>query len=74
MYVSRDAVDHGTGATAGRHNRRMFTTGTLHLVAPDDPDTWLPLVSDTTSHVPGLSVAGALLDTRLAAQRLLATL
>ena len=74
VYVSRDAVDHGTGATAGRHNRRMFTTGTLHLVAPDDPDTWLPLVSDTTSHVPGLSVAGALLDTRLAAQRLLATL
>ena len=41
-YVSRDVVDHGTGASAGRHNRRLFTTGTLHLVAPDDPDTWLP--------------------------------
>ncbi len=73
VYVSRDVVDHGTGRAAGRHNRRLLTTGTLHLVRPDD-HTWLPLTTDTTSHVPGLSVAGVLLDTRLATQRVLATL
>ncbi len=58
------------------HNRRLLTTGTLYVVPPgtsrpDDQDSWVPLVTDTTSYVPGLSVASALLDTRLAAQRLL---
>jgi len=78
VYVSRDVVDHGTGPMAGRHNRRLLTTGTLHLVLPgpvprgkDERDVWVPLTSDTTSQVPGLSVAGVLLDTRLASRRLL---
>jgi secreted PhoX family phosphatase len=75
-YVSRDTVDHGVGPLAGRANRRLLTTGTLFLVPPgstrpDDPAGWLPLTTDTTSYVPGMSVASVLLDTRLAAHRLL---
>lgn len=74
VYVSQWPVDHGP--LAGVHNRRLLTTGTLYVVPPgaprpDDPDAWVPLVTDSTSYVPGLSVASALLDTRLAAQRLL---
>ncbi|MGI8646566.1 MAG: PhoX family protein [Nocardioides sp.] len=80
VYVSRDVVDHGTRATASRHNRKLLTTGTLHLVLPDplprgseEHESWVPLTTDTTSHVPGLSVAGVLLDTRLATRRFLAS-
>ena len=75
-FVSRDTVDHGIGPLAGRNNRRLLTTGTLFLVPPgttrpDDPATWLALTSDTTSYVAGMTVASVLLDTRLAAHRLL---
>jgi uncharacterized protein len=75
VYVSHGVVDHGTGPVAGRHNRRLLTTGTLHLVLPgrraDDPTAWVPLTTESTSYVDGLSVAGVLLDTRLATERLL---
>jgi secreted PhoX family phosphatase len=78
VFVSRDLVDLGIGPLAGRHNRRLLTTGTLHVVPPgpvrpdiDERATWVPLVSDTTSHVPGMSVVNVLLDTRLATSRLL---
>lgn len=78
VYVSHGTVDHGTGRLAGRHNRRLLITGTLHLVLPwrrvDDPTGWVPLTTQSTSQVEGLSVAGVLMDTRLAARRLLASL
>ena len=56
VYVSQWPVDHGP--LAGVHNRRLLTTGTLYVVPPgasrpDDPDAWVPLVTDTTSYVPG---------------------
>ena len=75
-FVSRGTVDHGVGPLAGRANRRLLTTGTLFLVPPgttrpDDPAGWLALTSDTTSYVAGMTVASVLLDTRLAAHRLL---
>lgn len=78
VYVSRDVVDHGPGPGSGRHNTKLLASGTLHVVPPqperrpvDERASWVPLVSDSTSFVPGMSAAGVLLDTRLAAQRLL---
>lgn len=78
VYVSRDVVDHGAGPVSGRHNTKLLASGTLHVVPPqperrfaDEQASWMPLVSDSTSFVPGMSPAGVLLDTRLAAQRLL---
>lgn len=78
VYVSRDLVDHGPGPVSGRGNIKLLATGTLYVVPPqperrplDERASWVPLVSDSTSYVTGMSAAGVLLDTRLAAQRLL---
>jgi hypothetical protein len=79
-YVSRDTLDHGPGPLAGHRNMKLLASGTLYVVPPqphrhrlDERTSWIPLVADTTSFVPGMSAAGVLLDTRLATQRLLGT-
>jgi len=78
VYVSRGVVDHGPGPVSGRSNMKLLASGTLYVVPPqpdrrpvDEQTSWVPLVSDGTSYVPGMSASGVLLDTRLATQRLL---
>ncbi|CAN5863279.1 PhoX family protein [soil metagenome] len=68
------------------HNRTLLDSGTLSVArfddAPGEPmdsvgDTfageWIPLVSGTTSHVPGMSTDEVLVFTRLAADQVGAT-
>ncbi|QWC85996.1 PhoX family phosphatase [Nocardioidaceae bacterium] len=76
-FVSRDRFDSRPGKAARRRNLTLLSHGTLSVARFDGDGTedgvydgageWLPLTSDTTSFVPGMSVADVLIDTRLAA-------
>ena len=78
-FVSRDTYREG-GRRARAHNLSLLQHGTLHVArltgdgleddVHDGTGEWLPLTSDTTSYVDGMSVADVLVDTRLAADRL----
>jgi hypothetical protein len=83
-FVTRDAYDASGTASARRHNLGLLLHGTLFVarftdeVEDDAPEydgvgRWIPLASDTTSYVPGMSVAEVLIDTRLAADKLAPT-
>ena len=58
---------------AARPAARCTSRGSPATVPPTGsttaPATWIPLTSDTTSYVAGMSVADVLIDTRLAADR-----
>jgi hypothetical protein len=79
-FVSRDKIADGNGRAARKHNMTLLSHGTLFVARftgdgtedgrYDGTGTWLPLTSDTTSYVDGMSVADVLIDTRLAADRL----
>ncbi|HEY8456421.1 MAG TPA: PhoX family phosphatase [Actinopolymorphaceae bacterium] len=78
-FVSRDRYRPGKSARASRHNMRLLDHGTLYVAkftgdGGDDGEydgsgEWIPLTSDTTSYVPGMSVAEVLVNTRLAADK-----
>ncbi|MEI5676072.1 MULTISPECIES: PhoX family protein [unclassified Nocardioides] len=78
-FVSRDRYDDSGRPRARAHNKTLLEHGTLFVArltgdgtadgVYDGTGTWLPLTSDTTSYVPGMSVADVLLNTRLAADR-----
>ena len=76
-FVSRRTYDKRRGAAARRRNLQLLTEGTLYVArftgdgsadgVYDGTGEWIRLTSDTTSYVPGMSVADVLIDTRLAA-------
>jgi uncharacterized protein len=82
-FVSREAIDRGGDRAARRHNMTLLDHGTLYVAELtgdgtddgvfDGTGRWIPLTSDTRSHVPGWSVADVLIDTRLAADAVGAT-
>lgn len=82
-FVSRDSMRTGPSARARRHNKTLLTAGTLYVAKLvgdgtedgqyDGTGEWLPLCDETTSFVPGMSVADVLLFTRLAADKLAPT-
>ncbi len=82
-FVSRDAMRTGPSAKARRHNKTLLSAGTLYVARlvgdgtedgqQDGTGEWLPLCDETTSFVPGMSVADVLLLTRLAADKLAPT-
>jgi len=71
-FVSRDKVNPLDSLRARTHNRHLLRAGTLYAAALDSSHEqagggrWLPLTTEDTSYVPGMSVADVLLDTRLA--------
>ncbi|WP_372730097.1 PhoX family phosphatase [Nocardioides sp.] len=75
-FVSRDRYRE-RGSRARAHNLTLLQHGTLFVArlrgdgtedgVYDGTGEWIPLTSDTTSYVAGMSVADVLLDTRLAA-------
>lgn len=69
-FVSRDRVSRLESVRARKHNRNLLNAGTLSVarLAGDGTDEWIPLTSDTTSYVAGMSVADVLIDTRRAAE------
>ena len=79
-FVSADRFDPAKTAKARRHNLTLLTKGTLSvakLVGDGSTDgeydgtgSWIPLCTDTTSYVPGMSVADVLIFTRLAADKM----
>ena len=82
-FVSRDTFD-ASGTTAAReHNKTLLEAGTLYVGRftgdgyedgqYDGTGEWIPLTSDTTSFVDGMSVVDVLIDTRLAADKVGAT-
>ena len=82
-FVSRDQVHNRPGAAAHRHNLTLLDHGTLYVAkftgdgiddgVYDGSGTWIRLVSDQESFVPGMSVVDVLIDTRLAADRVAPT-
>lgn len=82
-FVSRDRFNPGRGAAARRHNLTLLSAGTLSVArfegdgtddgVHDGTGEWIPLTSDTQSHVPGMDVAEVLIDTRLAADKVAPT-
>jgi hypothetical protein len=78
-FVSRDRVDPSGTQAAKRHNMTLLTRGTLYVARLvgdgtgdgeyDGTGQWIPLTSDTTSYVDGMSVADVLIDARLAADK-----
>jgi hypothetical protein len=82
-FVSRDRFRPGNSEAARRHNLTLLDHGTLYVArftgdGTDDGEydgvgEWIPLTSDTTSYVPGMSVAEVLVYTRLAADKVGAT-
>jgi uncharacterized protein len=79
-FVSRDRMVRGGSSGARRRNLRLLDHGTLYVARFEDEDpgdptydgtgTWVPLCTDTTSFVPGMSVEDVLIDTRLAADQM----
>ena len=79
-FVSRDRMDRRGTARARRHNKTLLEHGTLYVAkftgdgfeddAYDGNGRWMRLTSDTTSYVPGMTVAEVLIDARLAADKL----
>ncbi|MBM7509941.1 secreted PhoX family phosphatase [Nocardioides salarius] len=82
-FVSRDSMRTGPSAKARRHNRTLLTAGTLYVARlvgdgtedgeHDGTGEWIALCDETTSFVPGMSVADVLLFTRLAADQVAPT-
>ena len=76
-FVSADRFRAGDSRAARSHNKTLLTKGTLYVARFvgdgtgdgefDGAGTWVALTSDTTSYVPGMSVAEVLVNTRLAA-------
>jgi secreted PhoX family phosphatase len=76
-FVSADRFRKGGSRAARAHNKTLLTKGTLYVAKFagdgtgdgefDGTGTWVALTSDTTSHVPGMTVAEVLINTRLAA-------
>ncbi len=76
-FVSADKFDSRQTDKARRHNMSLLTKGTLFVAKLtgdgaadneyDGTGEWIPLCSDTTSYVDGMSVADVLIFTRLAA-------
>ncbi|GAA2742762.1 PhoX family protein [Terrabacter aerolatus] len=76
-FVSADRFRRGDSPAARAHNKTLLTRGTLYVAKFvgdgtgdgefDGAGTWIALTSDTRSHVPGMSVAEVLVNTRLAA-------
>lgn len=76
-FVSADRFRKGGSPSARAHNKTLLTKGTLYVAKFvgdgtgdgefDGAGTWVALTSDTRSHVPGMSVAEVLVNTRLAA-------
>jgi secreted PhoX family phosphatase len=76
-FVSADTFDPRDTQAARKRNLRLLTRGTLYVArltgdgsadgVYDGTGAWIPLTSDTTSYVAGMSVADVLIDTRLAA-------
>ncbi|WP_051343400.1 PhoX family protein [Pseudonocardia spinosispora] len=84
-FVSRDRFTPGDTPEARAANKRLLEIGTLYVAtvsgpATDPPDglfhgsgSWIPLVIDNTSQVPGMSVEEVLVLTRVAADKVGAT-
>ena len=82
-FVSAATYTPGRSARARRRNLDLLTAGTLFVARftgdgtedgeHDGTGEWIPLCSDTESHVPGMSVADVLIDTRLAADKVAPT-
>ncbi|MGZ8750896.1 MAG: PhoX family protein, partial [Pseudonocardia sp.] len=76
-FVSADRFDPRDSQAAHKRNLQLLTRGTLYVArltgdgaadgTYDGTGEWIPLTSDTTSYVAGMSVADVLIDTRLAA-------
>jgi uncharacterized protein len=76
-FVSEKKFDPRDTQSARRRNMDLLTKGTLYVAkftgdgsadgVYDGAGQWIPLTSDTTSYVPGFSVADVLISTRLAA-------
>lgn len=76
-FVSTRKYRKGTSAKARQHNMELLEFGTLYVArltgdgtadgVYDGTGEWIRLTSDTTSYVPGWSVADVLVNTRLAA-------
>jgi secreted PhoX family phosphatase len=82
-FVSAETYAPGLTSKAMRQNMKLLTRGTLYVARLtgdggedglyDGSGEWLPLCSDTTSYVAGMSVADVLLFTRLAADKIAPT-
>lgn len=82
-FVSRDKIDTRPTRRARQRNMRLLSAGTLYAARLtgdgtqdgeyDGSGEWIPLASDTTSFVEGMTVADVLIDTRIAADRVGAT-
>jgi len=82
-FVSAGTYDGGRSARSRRRNLDLLTAGTLYVARftgdgtedgeHDGTGEWIPLCSDTTSYVDGMSVAEVLIDTRLAADKVAPT-
>ena len=78
-FVSADRFDPRDSQGAHKRNLQLLTRGTLYVARLtgdgaadgqyDGTGEWIPLTSDTTSYVAGMSVADVLIDTRLAADK-----
>ena len=79
-FVSAEKFDPAKTLRARRHNLGLLTKGTLSVAkftgdgtadgTYDGTGTWIPLCTDTSSYVPGMSVADVLIFTRLAADKM----
>ncbi|MFB9311808.1 PhoX family protein [Nocardioides plantarum] len=82
-FVSAAKVDKRTNLAGRNANKELLTAGTLYVAKLtgdgsddgqyDGTGRWLKLCTDTTSFVPGMSVADVLIFTRLAADKLAPT-
>lgn len=78
-FVSRDRYEDSGRKGARKHNLTLLQHGTLFVARftgdgtedgeYDGTGEWIPLTSDTTSFVDGMSVVDVLIDTRLAADK-----
>ncbi|PVG82861.1 phosphatase [Nocardioides gansuensis] len=78
-FVSAGTFDASGTEQARQKNLELLTAGTLFVGkftgdgagdgVHDGSGAWIPLTSDTTSYVEGMSVADVLIDTRLAADK-----
>ncbi|TIC84869.1 PhoX family phosphatase [Nocardioides sp. GY 10113] len=82
-FVSAERFWRGRGGRARAHNKGLLDTGTLYVArltgdgtedgVYDGTGEWLPLCTDTTSYVPGMTVEEVLIFTRHAADLLAPT-
>lgn len=78
-FVSRDRFDPRPSTRARRHNLTLLSAGTLSVARLDGNGTadgrhdgtgeWITLADWRRSHVPGMSLADVLINTRLAADK-----